>query len=136
MRKMRRKTVDTFVPSAQSDDDDERVWLETEAGLNARHAADQPDLPEDLRLTVQVTIYPRAVPTGYAPRLTGEQVLRTMVQRTMVMVVLDGLRRADARLLDGTAVSQPAHAIQWIIEQLAIGLPSSVLDTLLGETIP
>lgn len=129
MTKMKRKPVAVL---AHESSDDERSWLDTEAGLDARHL----DTPSrECVVSVELTVRLDDLPFGYAPRLAGEAVAETMVQRAMVRFIFQSLQHQNARLLDGRQVSTPAHAVQWLIEQCAASLPSDVLNDMLQSIV-
>lgn len=70
---------------------------------------------------------------GYAPSRIDDVTLNTLPQRVSLKLLTDSLIGHRVELNDGTRVTRPQHTIQWLLDQIAIGLPSEVLEQLMEE---
>jgi hypothetical protein len=84
-----------------------------------------------IRLNLEIDLSPQVVTPGYAPRDIDRLTLNTTPQRVALKLLTASLVAHQAELNDGTRVVRPQHAIQWLLDRVAIGLPSEVLDRLM-----
>jgi hypothetical protein len=82
-------------------------------------------------VALELALSPAAVAPGYAPRMLDEVWLNTTPQRVALKLLTASLMADQAELIDGTRVVRPQQAIQWLLERIAVGIPSNVLDRLM-----
>jgi hypothetical protein len=83
------------------------------------------------RATVDLQLAPATVQSGYAPRVLDDVFLDAVPQQVALKLLTSSLIANQAELTDGTRVTRPQQAIQWILDQIAIATPADVLDQLL-----
>ena len=86
----------------------------------------------DNTVHLSLALDPSKSPPGYAPRHVELTLSRT-AQRAVLKLLHASLVADEACLLDGTPVRRPADAVAWLLELIAIGLPSKVLDRLMDQ---
>lgn len=84
-----------------------------------------------VKLSLSLELSPASTSSGYAPRYIDSIALNTTAQRVTLKLVTATLMAREAVLLDGTRVKHPQQAIQWLLEEIAVGLPQPVLDALM-----
>ncbi len=85
---------------------------------------------EPVRLALELDLSPAACPPGYAPR-TIDVRLASVPQRVALRLLTTSLIAQRAELCDRTPVTRPEQALEWLLDQIAIRLPSNVLDELM-----
>lgn len=85
------------------------------------------------RVNLEIDLSPASCSPGYAPSRLDDITLNTTPQRVALKLLTASLTAHQTELIDGTRIARPQHAIQWLLEQVAIRLPSQLLDQLMEE---
>lgn len=102
---------------------------DTRAAPPAKPPAKPPAPP--LRVPLTVDLLPAVCTPGYAPRVLSDLTLSTRPQRVALKVLTMTLTARGTQLIDGTPVNRSERAVAWLLEQLALGLPQTLLDKLI-----
>ena len=109
-------------------------WVATEDSKPApkieRRNGQAESLPPT-RIAIEVDLLPSLSPPGYAPRVIDQVVLNTSVQRATLKAITATLAARQDKLMDGTRIQRPQQALQWLLEQFAVSMPSHVLEALI-----
>lgn len=84
-----------------------------------------------VRVNLEIDLSPASVTPGYATSRIDDITLNTTPQRVALKLLSATLTAHRAELLDGTRIQRPQHTIQWLLEQIAVRMPSQLLDELM-----
>lgn len=84
-----------------------------------------------VRVALELDLSPATVQPGYARKYIDTVELNSTPQRAALKLLTATLRAHRTELCDGTRIEHEQQAIQYLLEQIAIGLPSELLDELM-----
>lgn len=84
-----------------------------------------------VRVSLELDLSPASVQPGYARKYIDTVELNSTPQRAALKLLTATLRSHRTELCDGTRIEHEQQAIQYLLERIAIGLPSELLDELM-----
>ena len=88
-----------------------------------------------VKIAFEVELSPAVMTDGYAPRMIDPLILNTTVQRVTLKLLTATLVARGETLHDGVPVKRSEDAVRRLLEQLAVQMPSPLLDQLLAGAV-